>query len=307
MLKRLLLSIIACALTVSASGCSASKELPATAFPISAVENQVGLISFIDLGMGESTLIQAGTTNILIDAGNSGSYNDLREFLKSKKITTIDCLIVTNPADDYAGGAASLLNDYKVRLVLVPKWTSEVINSREGYVKFSNEVTKQGIPVKNTNYGFKASIGQVKVLSLGPQSEVYNDPENYSQILRFSLGGTTYLHMSGAGSDAEQELVSGRLVCQSDIIRTSRLSVKGSNSDELLSTVAPTIAIAPGSGRSYKNSRSEILDTYEKRKVELLQIRDHGTVTVATDGRVFGVTSEAYINSYAGEKVKVIE
>ena len=59
MCRRIIAVLMALAITMGSTGCGKKKEIPATQYPISAVEHQVGIISFIDLGMGESTLLEA--------------------------------------------------------------------------------------------------------------------------------------------------------------------------------------------------------------------------------------------------------
>ena len=295
---------MALAITMGSTGCGKKKEIPATQYPISAVEHQVGIISFIDLGMGESTLLEAGGVTILIDTGSSGTYDTLKEFLKAKGLRAVDALIITNPQDDYCGAAAQFVEDYRVQQVLVPKWSADIINKYQHYIDFNTAVIKKGIPVRNTSYGFQGTVGQVKMITLGPQSDFYSDIGDYSQIIRFSLGGVTYLHMSACGTVAQQELISGRFVCQSDIMRTPRLSVKKGTISEFVGVVDPKVVIAPGSGKGFKSARDENLNEYTNRNIEVFEMVDHGTVTMATDGRDFGFTSDYYQNQDAGEKIR---
>ena len=294
-LQRLLTGLLVFGIVVSTVGCSFKKvDIEPTKFPESSVKTKAGNIEFIDLGMSESTLITTEATTILVDTGSVDSYDTLREHLKGNKVNTIDCLIVTSPIPKINGAAQRVVEDYKVRSVLVPKWSNDVINKYESYIQFNNACIKNSIKMINTNYGYKATVGGIKIQALGPQSDFYNDENDYAMITRFTFGGMVMLNMSTAGNAAEQELTSGRFTIQSDILRSSKLNVKGANSNEFINTVSPKIIVAPGSGKGYKQPRKEVEDTIKQRETELVKLKEHGTVYICTDGRNIGLTSDYY-------------
>lgn len=304
-LQRAICLVLCCtAILGSLTACDAQKDIPMTAYPVTAVENKAASITFLDMGMGEATFIEAGSSTVLVDTGNSDSYSTLTTFLHSKRVSTIDCLVITNPQADYCGAAKDLLDDFKVRMILIPKWSAEVVNKYQHYIDFNTKAIQKSIQIKNTSYGFSGKVGQIKLLALGPQSDTYIDMDDYAQIIKVSLGSVTCLLMGSAGADAEQELVSGRYNIQSDIVRTSRLSVKGANSQEFVETVNPTIVVAPGSGKGFKSAKSDAVNQYEKHEAELFQLKDHGTVTLVTDGRVFGLTSEYYLETDTSNRIR---
>ena len=55
------------------------------------------LIHYIDVGQGDSILIQIHGKNMLIDAGTPESTNGLVNYLKKQKINKFDYVIETHP------------------------------------------------------------------------------------------------------------------------------------------------------------------------------------------------------------------
>ncbi|MPQ44574.1 MBL fold metallo-hydrolase [Clostridium tarantellae] len=60
-------------------------------------------VSYINVGQGDSELIQVNGKNILIDAGPRKSSKAVIEYLKSRNITTLDYVVATHPHEDHIG------------------------------------------------------------------------------------------------------------------------------------------------------------------------------------------------------------
>jgi competence protein ComEC len=54
-------------------------------------------VSFIDVGQGDTVLVQAGGTNHLIDAGRPEEGPNVVDFLRSRGVRELDGIVVTNP------------------------------------------------------------------------------------------------------------------------------------------------------------------------------------------------------------------
>ena len=61
-------------------------------------------IEFIDVGQGDSALIQCDNHYMLIDGGNASASSTIYSVLKSKNISVIDYMIATHPDKDHIGG-----------------------------------------------------------------------------------------------------------------------------------------------------------------------------------------------------------
>ena len=107
----------------------------------------------IDVGQGDSILIHSNNKNILIDTGGIRSYTGYNNYsvvknstiplLKKKGIKRIDYLILTHGDYDHLGDAINLIDNFKVKKILI---NSNRINKLEEKIikRFNNiEIAKQ--------------------------------------------------------------------------------------------------------------------------------------------------------------------
>ena len=61
-------------------------------------------VHFIDVGQGDSILIQDGTHFMLVDAGENDQGDTVVNYLKEQGVTSLDYVIGTHPHSDHIGG-----------------------------------------------------------------------------------------------------------------------------------------------------------------------------------------------------------
>jgi len=83
-------------------------------------------VSFIDVGQGDSVLVQAGGESYLIDAGRAEEGPNIVDFLRDRGVRTLDGIIVSNPDADHIGGFLDVFDAFPVETVFLsgdPKGT----------------------------------------------------------------------------------------------------------------------------------------------------------------------------------------
>ena len=60
-------------------------------------------VHYIDVGQGDSILIQVNNRNLLIDAGPRDAKEDLLTYLDSIGLSKLDYIIATHPHEDHIG------------------------------------------------------------------------------------------------------------------------------------------------------------------------------------------------------------
>ena len=78
-------------------------------------------VHFIDVGQGDSILIQVNDKNMLIDCGPREGKDNLFNYLNKLNIKTLDYVIATHPHADHIGNMADIINKYDVKKFYSPK------------------------------------------------------------------------------------------------------------------------------------------------------------------------------------------
>ena len=73
-------------------------------------------ISFLDVGQGDATLIQAGGRAVLVDAGPVGDH--VASLVRREGARRLDLLVITHAQADHEGGAADVLSQLPVTAIL---------------------------------------------------------------------------------------------------------------------------------------------------------------------------------------------
>jgi competence protein ComEC len=83
-------------------------------------------LSFIDIGQGDSVLVQAGGESYLIDAVRAEEGPNIVNFLRDRGVRDVDGVIVSNPDADHIGGFLDVFDAFPVDTVFLsgdPKGT----------------------------------------------------------------------------------------------------------------------------------------------------------------------------------------
>ena len=107
------------------SGCAPSAGLSAGSRPETSPQSSVDtnpetIVHFIDVGQGDSILIESGGQTMLIDAGTNESGAEVLNYLKAQQITHLDWVIGTHPHEDHIGGLDDIILAVDTDRVMMP-------------------------------------------------------------------------------------------------------------------------------------------------------------------------------------------
>ena len=104
--------------------------------------NASATVSFLDVGQGDSVLIQAAGKTVLIDGGERDQGSVVLDDLKKYGVTTIDYMIASHPHSDHIGGLVDVLedaavsSDLTVSMVLLPEVPDKDVPTTRVYEAF---------------------------------------------------------------------------------------------------------------------------------------------------------------------------
>lgn len=103
--------------------------------------NSTLTVHFIDVGQGDSILIDYGQTEILIDGGekNTGVADYIRPYVDG----ALEAMVATHPHADHIGGLLEVLQKYDVKDI----WLNGDTYSTKTYTDFMNLVSTENATV----------------------------------------------------------------------------------------------------------------------------------------------------------------
>ena len=208
-----------------------------------------GEVTFLNVGQGSSLLIRApfNTQNILIDTGKEKKYRNLQTYLDSKSITSIDHLIITHYDEDHSGNIDHLVTDYDVKQI---------------------HDSKVDICDRNIN------LYQLNTKNDG-------DTNDNSLVFVTKLNRLNYLFMGDATKISEKQILKEFPNLETDILLAGHHGSKTSSSKEFIETVKPVLTIfSSGNYSIYHHPSVEVVQLFEKYKIETLNTYDVGDITI---------------------------
>ncbi|HBJ2623471.1 MBL fold metallo-hydrolase [Clostridium botulinum] len=280
--KKLLSLSLAILLSTFTLGCKQANAINKTNIETTKTqEASVGnmKVHYIDVGQGDSELIQVDGKNILIDAGCND--NKSLNYLKSQGITKLDYVLATHPHEDHIGGMTSVINNFEIGEFYAPKIT-HTTRTFENMVK---ALQNKGLKITAPNVGDTLTIGNATMQFLAPNSSKYQDLNNYSIVCKLKYGNTSYLFTGDAESLSEGEILAKQLDISADVLKLGHHGSHSSTSQAFLDKVNPKYAIVScGQGNDYGHPHQETINKLNAKNIKILRTDVSGTIISTSNG-----------------------
>lgn len=250
--------------------------------PSYSIPNYDFIIHYIDVGQGDSALVQTNNKNLLIDAGTPDSSESLINYLKNLGIKNIDFVVATHPHADHIGGMQSILKEFNVSYFCAPK----VTENTDIFKNMIKALKENNISINILSYSHPIDLGEnTKVEIYSPSNNEYDNINNYSSLLKISYGKTSFLFTGDAEAEIEMEVLKLNKDLKSDVLKVGHHGSITSTTDSFLKEVSPKIAIiSSGLDNSYGHPSSQILKKLSDNKSEIFRTDEDGTIILTSDG-----------------------
>lgn len=252
-------------------------------------------VHFIDVGQGDAILITTPHGRaMMFDTG--GVRRDFSDFDVGKRVVApylhhygiqnLEYLCLTHAHEDHAGGAGSLLKEFKVKNVIV---------GRENRIEYAKTL---GYPLENCKDFITAEDGQFFILD-GVKVEIFLSDEvvenktgnEMSNVFRVSYGDFSLLITGDLDGKGEQALIKKHKL-KSLVLKVGHHGSRTSSSEEFLEDVNPEYAIiSVGFHNSFGHPNPQIIDRLNRRNIEILRTDINGAIQLETDGNRLSVDS----------------
>ncbi|MCX6354629.1 MAG: MBL fold metallo-hydrolase [Candidatus Aureabacteria bacterium] len=262
----------------------------------------------LDVGQGDSTLIVAPSgKTVLIDGGLGGSGYKKKDkgktvilpFLKTKKISTIDYMIMTHADFDHIGGLIYLLSETK-KGSDYPLEIKEFLDPGQAhstylYQELLEAVKKRSeVRYRNPKRGEKLDLGEGITAEIISPDHLYKDPNSCSIVLKLTEGKVSMILPGDAELEAEKDMIKNYgPKLKSTVLKAGHHGSAKSSSAEFLEMVKPeVVVISVGEKNVFQLPFKEAMDRLEETGAKIYRTDYEGTITLTTDGETYQVKTE---------------
>ena len=219
-------------------------------------------VYYLDVGQGDSSLIIYNDIVVMNDTGGTSNYNvssGCIKLLKSLGYSHIDYLILTHGDFDHMGDSIYLINNYKVKNVVLNNddfnelETNLIKELKNKKIKYYQNVEK--MPISNNI---------ITILN----TEEYDNENDNSNVIYIELNNYKFMFMGDAGVDKEKDILERYNISNIDVLKVGHHGSKTSSSKSFINKINPKYSIiSVGKNNRYGHPNKEVLNNLDHSKI----------------------------------------
>ena len=280
---KLIAALALCALTICLCACDEWSHNTSTP---TAVTGKLQ-VHFIDVGQGDSILIDLGTTEVLIDAGEKSP--GVTDYLKKYVDGDLEVMVATHPHSDHIGGLLKVLDEFTVDNI----WVNGDEATSKTYTDFMATANDEGAQVHEARRGDTIVAGALTFKVLNPIDPLFDNTNDNSIVLSLSYGSIDFLFTGDAEIDAEASMISAGVLSDIDILKVGHHCSRTASSAAFLNITKPEVAVyMAGVGNTYGHPHQESLTALKNIGATIYGTDKSGTIVIRTDGTSYTIQTE---------------
>ncbi len=263
----------------------------AIAGPATAYTPDTLTVTFLDVGQGDSLLVQAPNGRaMLVDAGESWTAPTVAAGLTAEGITRLEYVVATHDHADHIGGMTGVLPSVTVGTFVsngVPASTQTAINLR-------TYLSTHAIPTDTATAGETLALdpANVTVTVLNPPAVPGTDQNEASVVLRLVFGGQSFLLAGDAGTTAEGWMLSSGRPVAARVLKVGHHGSSTATGAAFIAAVDPAVAvIETGAFNSYGHPDQVVMKRLQDSGAKVYSTAESGTVRIAATRSGYAVTA----------------
>lgn len=285
-----------------------SLGIPILLIEVSPIFNSSLEISFLDVGQGDSTVIQMPHERgvILIDSGGLLRFeqeswmnttspfeigrNIVVPFLKGKGISTIDTFVWTHADSDHIEGAEEIIEEVRIKEIHVTPGVLKEVALSDAL----NAAKLKKILIKEQIAGRNWTLGGTTLNYLSPNDTQY-EGNNDSLVLFLEHKGFRALFTGDLEKEGEEEVLKYSEIGLENIhlLKAGHHGSKTSSSQRFIEVLSPQLTVfSAGKNNRYGHPHKEVQMRFNELSLTTLSTAEKGTISVyVEDGNMRSYTS----------------
>ena len=245
-------------------------------------------VTFLNVGQGDSALVECGGHSLLIDGGDANASRIVYSVLQTNHVEYLDYILATHTDADHVRGLFGAFNAAEVGMVYCNTEESDDAD----FAELKAYAEKFGNSIVRLQAGNTFSLGDAEVQVLAPIC--LGDKENdNSVVVRIVYGNTAFLFMADAEEEEEYAILDSGAELKCSVIKIGHHGSRNSTTTKLLQASSPDYAIiSVGKDNGYKHPSAETLNRLKDCGVQVFRTDLQGQIICKSDGETVSVTPE---------------
>ena len=242
-------------------------------------------VHFIDVGQGDSILIQANGSNILIDAGGRSAGTAVVNYLRAQGVNSLEMVIATHPHEDHIGGLIEVFRQIPVKEVLDPG----VAHTTKTFEDYLDLIDGKDIDFTVARAGMKFNIGGAEIDILHPTNVSVRHLNDSSIVARVQFDSHSFLFTGDAEEASEANMLGLKPVT---VLKVGHHGSRTSTTQAFMNHTKPKYAvITVGADNRYGHPHTDILNRLKSAGVQTYRSDLHGTIVMRAKGSELTVST----------------
>ena len=274
------------------SGCGKTQKAtnPNTA-PIQTDKGGLLQVHFIDVGQADSILVIApnGQT-ILVDGGNGVDGTEVVSYLKAQGVKELTAIVATHPHEDHIGGLDTIMQSFPPKQVYMSNATS----TTRTFEDFITAVNASGAKKIRAKAEVKLDVPGISGIFLAPNSDKYEDLNNYSAVLKITFDKVSFLLTGDAENVSESEMLKSGQDLEATVLKVGHHGSTSSTTSAFLKAVSPKYSvITVGVDNDYGHPTQVTLNKLANVGVQVYRTDQDGTIVATSNGDTVTFTASS--------------
>lgn len=254
-------------------------------------ENRLLRITFINVGQGDSILLQApGGRSLLIDAGGRYRVGDasstVLSLFRRYGVRELVAVLNTHAHSDHLGGVAGVLQAGLAKTA----WDNGLPASTLTYTEYQQAIMENNVDHRLARQNNVLQLGAVRIEVLWPPEEVVQQVtgrvalNDLSVVVRVVYGEVAVLLMADAPTAVLEQLLAQTPLQPVVLVKVPHQGALNSWHEPFYSTTKPLVSVISVGANGYGHPNAYVLSELTNRSTLCRTDRD-STIRFTTDGR----------------------
>ncbi|MGN0455739.1 MAG: ComEC/Rec2 family competence protein [Acutalibacteraceae bacterium] len=245
-------------------------------------------VTVLDVGQGDSIFIELPDNRcMLIDSGESEYGDTVADYISAAGYKKIDYLVATHPHADHIGGMKKAVNSFDIGNIYMPRASTDT----KTFEKLLKAIDDKGLKINTAKAGVSIlAEDNLSIDIIAPNSESYEELNNYSAVIKLTYGKVKFLFMGDAEKESEGEITAD---VSADFVKVGHHGSKTSSSEEFVSRVGARVAaVSVAEENDYNLPNEATLSRWRQSGAEVMMTKDKGNIVAETDGESLTVNGQ---------------